>query len=160
MPRMASIASMASTTATLVIASIVVTLAGAAQGAEKKVRLQDVPASVQKAIADAGRGATLKGVTTEQEKGKTLYEAEYRIGRRSKDVTFDAQGGVVSVEEETELSALPAGARSAIEKAAGTGKIVMIETVTEGGATSYEAHLSNAGKTTEIKVDAFGKRLE
>jgi uncharacterized membrane protein YkoI len=98
----------------------------------------------------------LRGLATEVDNGKTVYEAEFTVDGHSKDITFDANGQVVSVEEETTLASIPAPAREAIQKAAGKGKVLLIETVTEGGNVSYEAQLRTGGKKSEIKVDAAG----
>src|ERR1700736_5549503 len=116
------------------IASTVVCAALVA-ASEKKVALKDVPAAVQQAIKEQSKGATLKGVATEVENGKTMYEAELKVNGHSKDITFDAQGQVVSVEEETTLQQIPGAARDAIQKAAANGKVIEVETVTEGGKT-------------------------
>ena len=131
-----------------------------AQDSEKKVKLQDVPAAVQQAIKDQGHGATLRGVATEVENGKTSYEAEFKVNGHSKDMTFDAQGQLVSVEEETPLQDVPSAAREAIQKAAGKGKISEVETVTEGGKTFYEAQIKSGGKKSEVKVDAAGRPVK
>jgi len=42
-----------------------------AEASEKKVAMRDVPAAVQQAIKEQSKGATLKGVATEVENGKT-----------------------------------------------------------------------------------------
>jgi uncharacterized membrane protein YkoI len=123
---------------------------------EKKVNMQDLPAAVQQAIKDYSKDAKIRGLATEMEKGKSVYEAELTVGGHSKDVTFDGDGHVLSVEEETPLAAIPAPARAAIERLAGQGKIGEVETVTEGGKTFYEAQLTTAGKKSEVKVDAAG----
>ena len=64
-----------------------------------------------------------------------------------------------SVEEETTLDKIPVPARAALEKAADTGKIALVEIVTEGGKTSYEAQIKNGRKTSEIAVDATGRKV-
>lgn len=127
-----------------------------AQDSEKKVKMQDLPAAVQKAIRDYSKDATIRGLATEMDKGKRVYEAELTVAGHSRDVTFDADGKVVSVEEETPLASIPAPARQAIQKAAGKGKITEVETVTEDGKTFYEAQVKTAGKKSEVKVDATG----
>lgn len=128
----------------------------AAQSSEKKVKMQDLPRPVQEAVKEQSRGATLRGLAQEVEDGKTLYEAEMTIGGHSKDVTFDQQGKIVSVEEQTDLESIPAAARAAIQKAVGNRKLLMVEKVTAGDATAYEAHFRTGLKTSEIKVDANG----
>src|ERR1700704_6963168 len=98
----------------------------AALASERKIALKDLPPAVQQAIKDQA-GATVRGLAKEVDKGKTLYEAELTINGHSKDIMFDEQGTVVSVEEESALAQIPPAARTAIEKAAGTGKVSAVE---------------------------------
>ena len=130
------------------------------QDTETKVTFQSLPPAVQEAVKTQSKGATLGGFSKEVKDGKTLYEAEMRVKGRTRDLTFDAQGKIVSDEQETTLSDIPAGARSAIEKAAAGGKLTLVEKVIEGNSTSYEGHIIKAGKEVEIKVDANGKPVE
>ena len=132
----------------------------AAQDSEKKVKMRDVPAAVQQAIKEQSRGATLRGVATEVENGRTVYEAELKVNGHSKDITFDAQGTIVSVEEETPLDQVPSAAREAIQKAAANGKLTEIEKATEGGKTFYEAQVNRRGTKSEVKVDASGQPIK
>jgi uncharacterized membrane protein YkoI len=142
------------------IASGVLFAALAAQAAEKKVAMKDLPAAVQQAIKEQSKGATLRGVAKEVENGKTVYEAELKVNGHSKDITFDAQGQIVSVEEETALQQIPGPAREAIQKMAASGKVLLVETVTEGGKTFYEAQVNTGGKKSEVKVDAAGQPVK
>ena len=132
----------------------------AAQDSETKIKMRDVPPAVQQAIKQQSTGATLRGVAREVENGKTLYEAEFRVDGHSKDVTFDTDGQVVSVEEETTLDQISPAAREAIQKAATGGKVGGIEKITEGGKTFYEAQLNVHGRKSEVKVDASGQPVK
>jgi uncharacterized membrane protein YkoI len=127
---------------------------------EQTVTLDQLPPAVQSAVKEQSRGATVKGFAIETEDGKKLYEAELVVDGHAKDISFDAQGNVVSVEEETTLDKIPAAARAAFEKAAQKGKIVVVELVTEGGKTSYEAQISRGKKTSELAVDAAGHKVD
>jgi len=131
-----------------------------ALAAETKIKEKDLPPAVQQAVKQHSQGATVVGFAKEVENGKTLYEAEMKVGERTKDVTFDADGKVVSVEEQVALESVPAPARAAIEKAAGKGKVGIVETVTEGGVTFYEAQIKTGAKSSEVKVDAAGKPVK
>jgi hypothetical protein len=131
-----------------------------AQDTEKKVDVGDVPAAVQRAISEHSAGATLRGVTQEVEQGQTLYEAELAVDTHTKDVTFDASGNVVSVEEQTSLDRIPATAREAIERAAKGGTLESVEEVRESGKTYYEAHIKKGAKTSEVKVGESGEPLK
>jgi uncharacterized membrane protein YkoI len=127
---------------------------------EQKVTLEQLPAAVQTAVKEQSKGATVKGFAIENENGKKLYEAELTVNGHAKDISFDARGAIVSVEEETTLDKIPAPARAALEKAAGQGKIVIVEVVTEGGKTSYEAQINTGKKTSEVAVDASGRSVK
>jgi uncharacterized membrane protein YkoI len=140
--------------------ALVLILSGFAPAQEKKIKREDLPPEVQKALQKASGGATIVGFAKETEGGAVRYEVEMKAGNHSKDVTFDADGNVVAVEEETTLDSIPAGAREAILKTAGKQKLLKIESVTEAGATTYEAHFKSGLRTKEVKVDAGGKPVK
>ena len=54
---------------------------------EKKIQANELPPAVQKAVEEHRKGATLAGLSREREGGVTLYEAEFKIGNRTRDVT-------------------------------------------------------------------------
>ena len=150
------------TTAILAGIGTAATAAQDADSKEPKVTLQQLPAAVQAAVKEQSKGATVKGFAIENENGKKVYEAELTVDGHSKDISFDARGAIVSVEEETTLDKIPTPARAALEKAASKGKIVIVEVVTEGGKTSYEAQISTGTgkKTSEVAVDAAGRKVD
>jgi uncharacterized membrane protein YkoI len=141
-------------------ASTIAITAQDADSKEQKVTLEQLPPAVQTAVKEQSKGATVKGFAIENENGKKLYEAELTVNGHAKDISFDARGAIVSVEEETTLDKIPAPARAALEKAAGQGKIVIVEVVTEGGKTSYEAQINTGKKTSEVAVDASGRSVK
>ena len=47
-------------------------LAGTASAQEKKIKRSDLPPAVEKTVAAESTGATIKGFSTEKEKGETL----------------------------------------------------------------------------------------
>jgi len=130
----------------------------AAGDSEKKVKMQNLPPAVQQAVKEHSQGATLRGLAKEVENGKTLYEAELITGGHSKDITFDPEGKVVSVEEEVALGSIPTGAREALQKS--KGKLLKLESVTENGVTAYEGHFRKGLKTSELKVDSNGNPVK
>ena len=134
---------------------------GAATAAEKKLQMKDLPPAVQKTVQDQTKGAEIKGLSTETEKGKTTYEVETTVNGKHRDFLVDAKGAVTEVEEETALDSIPAAAKAAIEKKAAGGKIGMVETMTRGGATFYEAaYTSKAGKKLEVLVKPDGTEVK
>ena len=124
--------------------------------AEKKIKMQEMPAAVQQAVKEQSKGAVIRGFAQEVENGQTLYEMELTVNGHAKDVTFDGAGKAVSVEEEVPLESVAGPAREAIQKAVGKGKLQKVETVTENGNSFYEASIRKSGKSSEIKVDANG----
>jgi uncharacterized membrane protein YkoI len=133
-------------------------LNGMSQASEQRVRMEDLPPAVQATVKAQSQGATLRGLSKEVEDGKTLYEAEMVVNGHGKDVEIDSSGAVVAVEEEVALSSLPAAARAAIEKSAGNGKVTKVEAITHGSSlVAYEAQVNNAGKRSEVRVNAEGK---
>ena len=144
---------------TLVVALALASVAAHAQDSERKVTMKDLPPAVQQAITDyaASHSATVRGLAAETEKGKRLFEAELRVKGRNRDVTFDEGGAVFTLEEETPIAQIPAGARATIQKAATGGTITMVESVTEHGKTTYEGHITKGGRRSEVKVNAAGE---
>jgi len=131
-----------------------------AQNSETKVNLEGLPPAVQQAVKAQSQGATLRGVAKEVKDGVTLYEAEMTVHGRTKDIIFDAQGKILTVEEQTTLNKIPAAARAAIQKAVGAGKLVLVEKVTRGEKTFYEGHITQGLKASEVIVDANGKPVQ
>lgn len=135
---------------------LAVVIAAGALASEKSVKKQDLPAAVQKAMEEATKGATVKGYAKETENGKVSYEVETKVAGRARDVSFDKEGKLLVVEEEVALDSIPPAARAGIEKAAGGGRVGLVEKVTEDGAVKYEAHVSRGAKKSEVVVKPDG----
>ena len=58
-----------------------------------------------------------------------------------------------------ELSAVPPDVRASLNKQAHDGYITNVRKLVDGDKTTYEAHVVNAGSTSEIRVDDKGKLL-
>ena len=124
--------------------------------AETSVKMKDLPAEVQKTVQEQTKGAQIKGISKEVEKGKTMYEVETTVNGKSRDLLIDASGGLVSVEEPVPIESIPAPARAALEKLATGGKIKSVETVTKGQTVIYEAVIAKGLKKSEVMVAADG----
>jgi uncharacterized membrane protein YkoI len=139
----------------------IASLGGAATAAEKKLQMKDLPAAVQKTVQEQTKGAEIKGLSKETEKGKTSYEVETMVNGKHRDFLVDVKGAVTEVEDETTMDSIPAAAKAAIEKKAAGGKIGMVETMTRGGATFYEAaYTSKDGKKHEVLVKPDGTEVK
>jgi hypothetical protein len=137
---------------------LAVSLAAPAWAAEKKIKMADLPPAVRAAVMEQSKGATLRGLSSETENGKTTYEAELTVNGHSRDVEFDADGKVLEVEEAVTMDSLPAAVKAGIEKGAGSNKIRKVESITKDGKiVGYEAALlSAAGKHSEVQVGPEG----
>jgi hypothetical protein len=127
---------------------------------EKKIQRSDLPPAVQKTVDEQSKGATVKGFSTEVEDGKKIYEVELTVNGRGKDISMDAQGHVLEIEEEVALESLPSAAKDGLTKAAGKGTIQKVEALTKNGKlVAYEAQLKTGKKDSEIQVGPDGKKL-
>jgi hypothetical protein len=83
------------------------------------------------------------------------------VNGKHRDILVDAKGAVIEVEDETAIDSIPAAAKAAIEKKAAGGKIGIVETVTRGTATMYEAEFtSKSGKKHEVLVRPDGTEVK
>jgi uncharacterized membrane protein YkoI len=128
-----------------------------AAASEKKVQMKDLPLAVQKAVEAETKGATLKGLAKEVEKGQTFYEAETTVNGHTRDLLFDATGKLVEIEEELAMDNAPDAVKSAL---AGKGKVLKLESVKKGDTITYEAQVERNGKKSEVALDASGKPIK
>jgi hypothetical protein len=131
-----------------------------AQDSEKPVKMKDLPAAVQATVKQQSEGATILGLSKEIEGGKTFYEVEMKANGHKKDVIIDPTGAIFAIEEEVPLASLPPAVKAEIEKQAGKGKIVLVESITMNDAvTAYEAHVKTGKRYREVKVGPDGQLI-
>ncbi|HEU4389223.1 MAG TPA: hypothetical protein VFV34_15580 [Blastocatellia bacterium] len=131
-----------------------------AEEKETRVKMKDLPPAVQQTVREQSKGAKIRGYSKEVEDGKTFYEVSMTVDGHGKDVLIDPEGVVVEVEEQVALKSLPSRVKDAIVKAAGKGKILIVESITKKGSVeAYEAHVVTGRKKSEIKVGADGQLL-
>jgi uncharacterized membrane protein YkoI len=142
------------------VAALVFGLAAALLAGERQIERKEVPAAVLAAFAGAYPKATIKGYSTEEENGQTVYEIESVEGLVTRDVTYTADGAVVSLEETLETGALPRGVKSALKKNFPTGKVLKAERITKGTTVTYEFQIEDKGQKFEVVFDPKGNELE
>jgi uncharacterized membrane protein YkoI len=136
-------------------------LAGTASAQEKKIKRSDLPPAVEKTVAAQSEGATIKGFSTEKEKGQTLYEVELMVNGHSKDISMAPDGSIVEIEEQVILDSLSADVKAELQAKAGKGKILKVESLTKKGKlVAYEAQVDTNGKKSEVQVGPDGKPLD
>lgn len=142
-------------------AAMLLSPVASAQDQEKKIKRSDLPPKVEKVVVEQSKGATIRGFSQEQENGKTIYEAELMVNGHSKDVSIDADGVVVEVEEQIGAESLSPTVRDGLQAKAGNGKLVKIEALTKKGkVVAYEAKVLTNGKKSEVQVGPDGKPLD
>lgn len=127
---------------------------------EKKIKREELPPGVEKTVSEQSQGATIKGFSTEVEQGKTLYEVELTVNGHGKDISMEKDGKIVEVEEEVAMDSLPPEVKAGLTKAAGSGTISKVESLTKGGKlVAYEADVKNGLKHSEVQVGPNGNKL-
>jgi hypothetical protein len=131
------------------------------QAQEKKIKRADLPAAVEKTVAEQSKGATIKGFATEVEDGKKIYEAEMTVNGHGKDISMDEKGNIIEIEEEVAIASLPPAVKEGLTKAAGKGTIEKVESLTKKGKiVAYEAAVKTGTKKSEVQVGPDGKKLD
>jgi hypothetical protein len=144
-----------------VLAASIFLLAGAASAQEKKIKRSDLPPAVEKTVAAQSQGATIRGFSTEKEKGQTLYEAEMTVNGHSKDISMTADGSIVEIEEQVALDSLSPEVKAGLQAKAGKGKILKVESlIKKDKLVAYEAKVDTNGKKSEVQVGPDGKPLD
>jgi hypothetical protein len=135
-------------------------LVSVVQAQEKKLKREELPAAVEKTVAEQSNGATIRGFSTEIENGQTIYEAELIVNGHQKDISMDEHGKIIEVEEEVAMDSLPPAVTEGLRKIAGTGVISKVESLTKNGKlVAYEAEVRNENKRSEIQVGPDGKKV-
>jgi hypothetical protein len=136
-------------------------LAGTASAQEKKIKRSELPPAVEKTVSAQSAGATIRGFSTEKEKGQTLFEVEMTVSGHSKDVSMTADGSIVEVEEQVAFDSLSPEIKAGLQAKAGKGKITKVESLTKKDKlVAYEAQVVTNGKRSEVQVGPDGKPLD
>ncbi|MEO6236652.1 MAG: hypothetical protein ABIQ52_06600 [Vicinamibacterales bacterium] len=139
----------------MVLAAAIAAFASAGYAADQKVTLKNLPAAVKATVDAESKGATIKGISSEMENGKKVYELETLVNGRTRDLMIDGAGKVYVVEEQLDADKAPAPVKAALEA---RGRILRLESVQENGRTRYEGQVqTKAGKKVAVEVDADGK---
>ena len=127
---------------------------------EKKITQKDVPPAVLSAFEKAHPNATIRGLATETEEGKTFFEIESVDGRTSRDILYLADGTVVEVEETLSPTDLPAAVQAAVSEKYPDAKIVKAEKTTRGSAVTYEMKITSGTNKVGLVIDESGKIIK
>jgi len=144
----------------LAIASMALAMgATISYGQEVHVPFSQLPPAVQQAVQQQkSHGAAVRGYVRDRENGRTEYEVETIRHGMTRDISLDASGHVLEVEQQVPLSQVPDTAKAAIEKGAAGGHLIRVEKVTSSTSSevAYEAGIRAHGRYYEVRVHADG----
>ena len=122
-----------------------------AHASEHKVPCSALPPVVVAQGTKMLDGGTIKSCVKDASGGKVSYELETLKNGRSKDISLDAKGNVLEIEEQVDQANLPAPVAASIQKAAHGGTVGKVESLTRGGVlVSYETTITLNGKRHEV----------
>jgi uncharacterized membrane protein YkoI len=133
--------------------------AGEKAGKEEKVSLGEVPEAARNTILHEAAGHKVREIEKETGNGRTVYEAEWKVGGKEVEVKVAADGKLLEREMDVALKDVPAAARETILKEAAGSKVAEVEKVVAGERVTYEAEWKADGKEIEITVSPAGKVL-
>lgn len=119
--------------------------------------MQDVPKAVLSASQRAYPNAEARGWTRESSDGKTAYEVESVEGKIKRDILYDLDGNVLSIEESLNLNQLPDQVRVSLQKQYPIAKILKCEKIIKGSKVQYELLLKKGKETQEVVLESDGK---
>ena len=136
------------------LSSVLVTTTAAFAG-ETAIATGALPQPIQATVAASYPGATVVSASTEVEEGATTYEVGIKLGGRSLDLAFSADGTQLEEEEEVPAASLPAPVRATVATFPGW-TVKAAERATGGGVTTYEVDLVQGKKRMELAIGADG----
>lgn len=127
-------------------------------GSSFSEKFEAMPPAVQATTTANMQNALPIAITTVKGEQGWEYQVSTRLNGGYHNFAIDEKGKLLAVQDETELAAIPASAKAAIESQAAAAKILKVEKVTEGGLVSYGAVMQDeaAGKYVRVRVAADG----
>ena len=144
----------------LLVTACTVAASLGASAQEKKIDQSSLPPAVQKTVQKQSQGATIKGFSTERERGQKVYEAEMMVNGHTKDIEIAQDGSLNEIEEEVAFDTLPTDVQASLTARAAGAKITKVESLTKRDKlVAYEAATLKGAKKGEIQVGPNGGKL-
>ena len=122
----------------------------------------ELPDAAKKAFQDKYKDVKSYKVKTENDKGKTVYEVEFKDANGvENEVEIAADGTIISEAKDVKPADVPKAVKDALEKAYPGASIKEAKVETEKGATGYELEVKTKdGKKLDVEVSADGSKLK
>jgi hypothetical protein len=142
--------------------ALVVCLVGATSvlAQEQEIPCDDVPSAVRAAFERAYPKASVNSCAKEVEAGKIAYEIASREGGTGRDVLFEADGGLILVEETVAFRDVPDPVQRAVHEMYPDGVITLAEKIMRDATVLYEFRVKDRDGLEEIVFDGSGKQVE
>jgi hypothetical protein len=131
-----------------------------AEDQETKINKKDLPAAVLNAFEREYPLAKITGAAREIEGDVEYYEIESKEHGTKRDVLYQADGGLVSVEETFRPRDLPIFVDDAIMHEYPKGKIKSAEKITRARVSSFEVVVQDGKRYFEVALTADGRITE
>jgi uncharacterized membrane protein YkoI len=126
---------------------------------EERIKRASVPTSVLSAFEKSYPKAIVRGYSREDEGGKTVYEIESRDRGVNRDVSYDSDGNIVSIEESIQYAELPEPVRDTISRDYPKGKVIKSERLLKDSTTQFEVVVKSGKHTVELVYDSEGRSV-
>ena len=123
---------------------------------DEEIVLAELPESLQKAIQKEIAGGKIEQITRTFDAGDTLYDVDVSLNGKTRTLTFDPAGALLSTEEEMALAEVPAAVKTQIQTLANGGRVIGVSKVTEGGMVSFDVDVRTQGKVESHTVAQDG----
>jgi hypothetical protein len=140
---------------------------------ETTVSETTLPEKVRKTFVDKYPNAKIEKATPEKEGGITVWDIEFRDGRKHKETDIADDGRMLESTEQVPQKSVPKDAMKAIKRAAEGGKlnhtdkVEVLYEIKDGKwvkldkpKTQYEANATKGEQSSDIIVDDKGKVIE
>jgi hypothetical protein len=127
---------------------------------EQTIKQKDVPEVILSAFKKSYPKSTIKGYSKETEEGRIFFEIESSEGKINRDVIYNPDGTIVSIEETLPLSKVPEPVRTSLKKEFPKAKVLKSEKIIKGTDIQYEFVVQSSKKSTEVVIDTHGKVIK
>jgi len=133
---------------------------------EERLSFDQLPKAVQSTVLEATKLDQILEIESEREKGKRIYDVEFRAGKEVVELEIASDGTILDREIEKgdgghlSLSDLPAAVKDTILKHTALEAILELERENKKGVVSYEAEYHDGNQIVELEISPDGKLLE
>jgi len=127
---------------------------------DEEVFLPELPQPFQTAVRKETAGATIDEITRSYDDDEISYNVDIVANGKTRTLTFDGDGVLLSSQEDIPLSEVPQAARKQILSYAANGKLIAIQKVTETNTVCFDADIRSDGKLKSYSIAADGKTID